>query len=43
MSFYVNIINENDELYVWSNGQTRLSEFDTTYSFYLPKMWRNSD
>lgn len=43
MSFCVNIINKNDELYMWSNGQTRLPEFDTTYSFYLPKMWGNSD
>lgn len=43
ISLHVNIIKKDDELYMWSNGQTRLPEFDTRNSFYLPKMWRNSD
>lgn len=43
ISLHVNIIKKDDELYTWSNGQTCLPEFDTSYSFYLPKMWRNSD
>ena len=43
ISLHVNIIRKDDELYMWSNDQTCLPEFDTSCSCYLPKMWRNSD
>ena len=43
ISLHVNIIRKDDELYMRSNGQTFLPESDTSYSCYLPKMWRNSD